>query len=189
MPNLSAPSPSPVPPPAPAAPSVSTAPATSVPAAPAPTPTPVPAQAAPSPANIATAHSGAVPSGTTVSPPLGGPLQVAVIQFGRNSSRLGTNDASVVRRVADIYKRNGGTVRVLGHAAKDVVGATAAEIKNGNLSVSISRAEAVANLLIRYGVPSDAIIMEGVSDEEPVYETRTARGLAANRRAEIFVDF
>ena len=64
-----------------------------------------------------------------------------------------------------------------------------AEIKNGNLNLSIKRAEMVANALIRYGVPSDAIVMEGVSDEEPVYETRTARGIAANRRAEVFIDF
>jgi flagellar motor protein MotB len=124
-----------------------------------------------------------------VAPPLGGPLQVAVIQFGRNSSGLSGDDSDVLRRVADIQKRNGGTVRVLGHASKDVVGTSVAEIKNGNLNLSIKRAEMVANSLIRYGVPSDAIVMEGVSDEEPVYETRTARGAAANRRAEVFIDF
>lgn len=125
----------------------------------------------------------------TVSPPLSGPLQVAVIQFGRNSAGLSGNDLDVLRSVAEIQKRNGGTVRVLGHASKDVNGTSVAEIKNGNLNLSIKRAEVVAAQLVRYGVPSDAIVMEGVSDEEPVYETRTARGAAANRRTEVFIDF
>ena len=140
-------------------------------------------------ANLATATPGAVPAGVTLSPPLGGPLQVAVIQFGRNSSGLSGNDIDVLRNVADIHRRNGGTVRVLGHASRDVVGSSANEIRNGNLNLSIKRAEAVSALLVRYGVPSDAIVMEGVADEEPVYETRTARGVAANRRAEVFIDF
>ena len=33
------------------------------------------------------------------------------------------------------------------------------------------------------------IAAEAASDEEPAYETNTARGIAANRRAEIFVEF
>jgi outer membrane protein OmpA-like peptidoglycan-associated protein len=130
-----------------------------------------------------------VPPGVQLSPPLGGPMQIAVIQFGRNSSGLSANDMAVLRSVADIHKRNGGTVRVLGHASKDVVGTTVSEIRNGNLSLSLKRAERVSAFLVRNGVPSDAIVMEGVADEEPVYETRTARGAAANRRAEVFIDF
>jgi outer membrane protein OmpA-like peptidoglycan-associated protein len=144
---------------------------------------------APIEANIAAAQSGSVPSSALTSPPLGGPMQVAVIQFGRNSAGLSADDVEVLARVAQIQRRNGGTVRVLGHALKDAVGSSPAEIKNGNLNLSIKRAEAVAKFLIRNGVPSNAIVMEGVSDEEPVYETRTARGIAANRRAEVFIDF
>jgi flagellar motor protein MotB len=140
-------------------------------------------------ANLSTATSGAVPPGVVVAPPFGGPMQVAVIQFGRNSAGLSASDMSVLRSVADIHRRNGGTVRVLGHASKDVVGTTASEIRNGNLNLSLKRAESVAAFLVRNGVPPDAIVMEGVADEEPVYETRTARGVAANRRAEVFIDF
>jgi flagellar motor protein MotB len=39
------------------------------------------------------------------------------------------------------------------------------------------------------GVPASAIVAEAASDDEPVYETNTARGVAANRRAEVFIDF
>lgn len=178
-----------IPPPAPAPSAAAPAPTVTTSAAqPAPTSTPQPAPAV-TQANIAAAQSGAVPSSAVTSPPFGGPMQVAVIQFGRNSAGLSANDVEVLQRVAQIQRRNGGTVRVLGHAQKDVVGSSVAEIKNGNLNLSIKRAESVAQLLIRSGVPSDAIVVEGVSDEEPVYETRTARGIAANRRAEVFIDF
>lgn len=185
---MPAPSPTPAPPPRAVPPPSPTVTTTAV----APAPAPAPAVQPPAPvqmANLATATSGAVPPGVTVSPPLGGPLQVAVIQFGRNSSGLSGDDVQVLRSVADIHRRNGGTVRVLGHASRDVSGTSVADIRNGNLNLSIKRAEAVSALLVRYGVPAEAIVVEGVSDEEPVYETRTARGVAANRRAEVFIDF
>ena len=38
------------------------------------------------------------------------------------------------------------------------------------------------------GVPRSAIVAEAASDSEPKYATNTARGIAANRRAEIFLD-
>jgi flagellar motor protein MotB len=41
---------------------------------------------------------------------------------------------------------------------------------------------------VRLGVPADRIVAEAASDAMPVYETRTPRGVAANRRVEIFID-
>ncbi len=38
------------------------------------------------------------------------------------------------------------------------------------------------------GVPRNAIVAEAACDSEPKYTTDTARGVAANRRAEIFLD-
>lgn len=145
--------------------------------------------AAPLEANIATARSGAVPFSDIKSPPLGGPMQVAVIQFGRSSSGLGGNDHDVLARVAEIQRRNGGTIRVVAHADQDAVGASASQIERGNFEVSRRRALAVAQQLRALGVPKDRIVAEAASDDEPIYQTSTARGIAANRRAEVFIDF
>ena len=117
------------------------------------------------------------------------PLQLAVIQFGQGSSGLSGEDMAILADVARIHRRNGGTVRILGHASRDSSGASVAQMKNGNLQVSMRRAEAVARQLTRNGVPANAIIVEALADEEPAYETRTARGVAANRRAEVFLEF
>ncbi|MBM3647554.1 MAG: OmpA family protein [Alphaproteobacteria bacterium] len=145
--------------------------------------------AAPIEGNIATAQSGRVPFSDLKSPPFSGNLQVAVIQFGRGSSGLGGNDYGVLQKVAEIQKSNGATVRVVAHSAGDGFGSSVADLARANYDVSRRRALAIANQLVRLGVPVDRIVAEAASDSEPVYETNTARGMAANRRAEIFVDF
>jgi outer membrane protein OmpA-like peptidoglycan-associated protein len=138
-------------------------------------------------ADIARAQSGEVPFSAITSPP-GGPLEVAVIQFGRASSGLGGRDGDILRRVAQIQKKNGGTVRVVAHAEQDVSGSSVGQIERGNYDVSRRRALAIANQLMALGVPRSAIVAEAASDSEPKYATNTARGIAANRRAEIFLD-
>jgi outer membrane protein OmpA-like peptidoglycan-associated protein len=150
-------------------------------------PTP-PAPTAPIMGNIATAQSGAVPFSAIKSPP-GGPIQVAVIQFGRMSSGLGGNDYAVLAKVAQIQRTNGATVRVVAHSDQDATASSVEALARGNFEVSRRRALAVANQLVQLGVPVDRIVAEAASDGEPVYQTNTARGVAANRRAEIFVDF
>jgi outer membrane protein OmpA-like peptidoglycan-associated protein len=153
------------------------------------TPAPPPMPAAPIEGNIATAQSGAVPFSDIKSPPFGGPMQVAVIQFGRASSGLGENDYSVLAKVAQIQRRNGGTIRVVAHADQDAYGNSADQLERGNFEVSRRRALAVAQQLRALGVPRDRIVAEAASDDEPVYQTNTARGIAANRRAEVYIDF
>jgi outer membrane protein OmpA-like peptidoglycan-associated protein len=147
-----------------------------------PTPPPVSLQA-----DIAHAQSGAVPS-SAIKPPVGGPLQVAVIQFGRASSGLGGRDSDILKKIAQIQKKNGGTVRVVAHAEQDVTGASVGQIEQGNYDVSRRRALNIANQLVALGVPRSAIVAEAASDSEPKFATNTARGIAANRRAEIFLD-
>ena len=115
-------------------------------------------------------------------------MQVAVIQFGYHSSGLGGTDQEVLSRVAQIHKRNGGTVRIVAHAAKDVTASSVADIQRGNYEVSRRRALAIADQLMQLGVPRGSIVAEAASDGEPLYDVNTARGVAANRRAEVFLD-
>ncbi len=136
-------------------------------------------------ANIAAAQSGAVPFSSLKSPPFDGSIQVAVIQFGQASTGLDETDQAVLARVAEIQRENGGTVRIVAHAARDAVSTA----QRDNFDVSRRRALAIAQQLRRLGVPADQMVAEAASDDEPIYQTSTARGLAANRRAEVFIDF
>jgi outer membrane protein OmpA-like peptidoglycan-associated protein len=134
-------------------------------------------------ADPATATSGATTRPMT---PVGGPIQVAVIQFGAGSSALDAGDMAVLRDVARMYSRSGGTVRVYAHSSHDgVMRARAGSAQD----VSASRGSHVVDALRRLGVPGAAVSMVAMADARPIYDTSTARGIAANRRAEIFLDF
>lgn len=128
-----------------------------------------------------------------VAPPPAAPgrgnQQVAVIQFGAGSTGLTGNDFAILQRVAEIQRNNRATVRIVAHAQQDAAGSSAGEVARANYEVSRQRALAVANQLVRLGVPANRIVAEAASDAEPAYETTSARGIAANRRAEIFIDF
>jgi outer membrane protein OmpA-like peptidoglycan-associated protein len=125
----------------------------------------------------------------SAAPPTGAPMQVAVIQFGAMSVELNGKDQAVLARVAQVQRSNGGKVRIVAHSAQDAAGSSPEVLARDNFEVSRQRAIAVANQLMRLGVPANRIAAEAASDEEPAYETNTARGLAANRRADIFVEF
>jgi outer membrane protein OmpA-like peptidoglycan-associated protein len=122
-------------------------------------------------------------------PPTAAPVQVAVIQFGPMSVELNGKDQAVLARVAQVQRSNGGKVRIVAHSAQDAAGSSPDVLARDNFEVSRQRALTVANQLMRLGVPANRIAAEAASDEEPAYETNTARGIAANRRAEIFVEF
>jgi len=95
----------------------------------------------------------------------------------------------VLARVAQIQRVNGGTIRVVAHADQDSSGTSAVQLERGNFEVSRRRALAVAQQLRALGVPKDRITAEAASDDEPIYQTTSTRGIAANRRAEVFIDF
>lgn len=112
-----------------------------------------------------------------------------MIQFGAGSAGLTGNDFAILQRVAEIQKNNRATVRIVAHALQDASGSSPDQVTRGSYEVSRQRALAVANQLVRLGVPANRIVAEAASDADPAYETTSARGIAANRRAEIFLEF
>ena len=58
-----------------------------------------------------------------------------------------------------------------------------------NLKVSVARAESVAKVLQKYGMPKSQIITEGLSDSRPRYKEVMPEGERLNRRAEIYISY
>lgn len=110
-----------------------------------------------------------------------------MIQFGAGSANLTGVDLAVLQKVAEIQRSNRATVRIVAHSAQDADG-SGADVARVNYEISRRRALAVATELVQRGVPANRIVAEAASDAMPVYETSTPRGLAANRRAEIFLE-
>jgi outer membrane protein OmpA-like peptidoglycan-associated protein len=116
-------------------------------------------------------------------------VQVAVVQFGRASSGLSGDDVAVLRDVAEIQKKQGGVVRIIGHASQDSTSDDPQRAFDANYNVSLARANAIASQLASYGVPRNAIQVQGAGDRQPEYDPVTAVAVASNRRAEIFLAF
>ena len=129
-----------------------------------------------SPAGMAAAMNGGVPP-------------TAIIYFPGDSTVLPKEAQAKVHEAVSAFRAGGGagTVKVVGHSSS----------RTGNMSVerhlevifqkSQARASAVAQALIKAGVPADKVQIEAVGDSQPIYYESMPKGEEGNRRAEIFV--
>lgn len=114
-------------------------------------------------------------------------FRVATVRFGEGSARLDGGDERALRRVAQLFKRQGGRITVVGHSSSFTRNMTAMRHQMVNFSLSLDRAQAVARALMRMGVPADSIQVAALSDSQPAYFESMPSGEAANRRAEVFL--
>jgi outer membrane protein OmpA-like peptidoglycan-associated protein len=108
---------------------------------------------------------------------------VGLIYFRDGSSELSSDDLRVIEQIAEIQRAYGGVVSVVGHAS---VGGTGAD-QQANQRISEARATAVAQELMRYGVPLEAIRAGAAGDSQPLYSEAAANGQAGNRRVEVYI--
>lgn len=112
----------------------------------------------------------------------------ASVPFGHGSTQLSGSDVTLLKGVAAQFKKSGGAVTVVGHASSRTGDMSALDHKIANFEVSVRRAEAVARALVKMGIPSRAVFVGAVSDNEPVYREVMPEGEAYNRRTEVFLN-
>lgn len=117
------------------------------------------------------------------------PQERTIVFFSSGSSTLSNNAKHSINKIVERYSENGGMLRVVGHASHRTKNLSVQRHKLINFRVSLDRAMAVANELIRSGIDSTAIEIAAVSDSEPLYYESMPEGEAGNRRAEIFYNF
>ena len=164
---------------APAAPSASSAPLparATTPAPPAPQRQAALAQPAPEPA---------APEPRTVLKT----VQVATIYFNSGSSRLSPTDKRIVEQIADVARRTGGMLRIIGHSSMAAAGRDSERAAMVNYTVSLERANAVASELLQQGIPGNQMQVMAEGARNPIYAESSATGTAGNRRTEIYLDF
>jgi outer membrane protein OmpA-like peptidoglycan-associated protein len=113
---------------------------------------------------------------------------VGLIYFREGSSDLSDDDRGVLEQIAQIQRAYGGVVNVVGHAS--VGGASAvnyAEHQAANQRISEARANAVAQQLMKFGVPLGAIRASAAGDSQPLYSEVAPTGVAGNRRVEVYL--
>jgi hypothetical protein len=116
--------------------------------------------------------------------PDAGPLQLplAYINFKYNTAEIsGADPIPVLDEVARLMKQNPNLqVKVLGHT--DNRGADAY-----NMNLSLRRAEAVRDWLVKRGIDASRFQVEGKGEAEPIDANDTELGMARNRRIEFKV--
>ena len=140
-------------------------------------------------AQSADAVAAAPPDASFGAPAASAPGASATVYFANGSARLNGEAKAIVRGVAETWKTRGGAVRVVGHASRQAGDIAAQRRKLVNFHVSLDRATAVANELIRLGVDGSAIQVAAVGDSRPALDESMPEGEAENRRAEIFHSF
>ena len=119
----------------------------------------------------------------------GGVPPAEIIYFPGDGVALPAAARKQISQAVAAFKANGGTgtVKVVGHSSS----------RTGNMSVerhlevifqkSQQRANAVAQALIKAGIPAGKVMVEAVGDSQPIYYESMPRGEQGNRRAEIFL--
>jgi outer membrane protein OmpA-like peptidoglycan-associated protein len=159
-----------------------------LPARPAPAPAP-PALAALPPPQLAPAPAAPPAPRVAPAPPEGASAQVAVIYFGDGKAALDADADKVLDQVASLYRLRGGTVRVVGYSGTPADRGDLVRSSMAALNLASSRADAVANGLVRHGVRREVIQRSASSEAPPLLEGGRSTGLAGTRRAEIWLDY
>jgi flagellar motor protein MotB len=115
--------------------------------------------------------------------------QVGTVLFAHGSAVLSPAGRKALRDIAQMHKKRGGTVRVIGHASSRTGNMDPVRHQLANFSISVRRADVVARELMRLGVKPGKIFVGARSDSNPIYYESMPAGEAGNRRAEIFVDY
>ncbi len=143
---------------------------------------PASVKAAPLPANPLTHIS------RPARPLAAGVVKVATIHFRNGSSALTTRDRQIIANALQLQKERGGRIHIIGHASSRTRSTDPVRHKMLNFKVSVDRADAVARELIRLGVKKRELVVDAMSDAQPVYFEFMPTGEAGNRRAEIYLE-
>lgn len=109
------------------------------------------------------------------------------VYFGHSSASLTDAERRMIAEIASAALDTNAMVQVVGHASSRTAEMSLADHEFANFSISLSRAEVVAGVLIDAGLPAERVLIEALSDSQPVYYESMPSGEAGNRRAEILL--
>jgi outer membrane protein OmpA-like peptidoglycan-associated protein len=119
----------------------------------------------------------------------GGVPPTQIIYFPGDTTNLSKSAMSQVHSAVAAFQASGGAaiVKVVGHASSRTPNMPVERHLEMIFQKSQARANAVAQALIRAGIPADKVQIEAVGDSQPIYYESMPKGEDGNRRAEIFV--
>ncbi len=86
------------------------------------------------------------------------------VKFASGSATLDDAARGTIRKAAEAYRNNGQRIRIVGHAASGTTDRAADDHMLANFEMSLKRATAVSDELMRLGVDPSVIVVEAVGD-------------------------
>jgi hypothetical protein len=126
-------------------------------------------------------------TGTGYYGPGGAGQPVALIYFAHGSAALSAEDRRIIGEVAQLQRAHGGVVRIVGHASMRTGNVDPQRHEEVNYRISLARANAIADALIRAGLRSENVQVAAQGSADPEYYEFMPTGEAGNRRAEIYL--
>lgn len=111
------------------------------------------------------------------------------VYFGDGKATVDNKYSKKLKEIVREAKAHNGKIIVQGFASSRTRNTDIITHKKANLKVSIARADNIAALLIKYGMPKSRIITEGLSDSRPAYQEVMPEGERLNRRAEVYISY
>jgi len=102
------------------------------------------------------------------------------VHFAVNSASLSYEDMQKLDKIIQTIRDKDVDVLVIGHT--DSTGPD-----DYNLELSLARANAVKEYMVRKGIPAYRITTRGKGEREPIADNSTPEGRALNRRVEIYL--
>jgi OOP family OmpA-OmpF porin len=100
------------------------------------------------------------------------------VEFRHSSARVRTSSYAILDKIIDVANDcRGSRIVITGHT-------DASGDESWNQHLSLARAQAVADFIVRGGIEPDRLIVAGSGSSEPVADNSTARGRSRNRRIE-----
>jgi len=105
------------------------------------------------------------------------------IQFFPNTAKIKPKSFKELNKVVELLKGNNHKTRIEGHSAGVKGKGNTYFIKN----LSLQRAKAIKDYLIKNGIKSDRLFTRGYGSSRPIADNSTKAGKAKNRRVEFIV--
>lgn len=115
--------------------------------------------------------------------------QVARILFADGSSVVESSYNNEIAKIARLAKKHKAQIRVYGFSSSRTKDTDIVSHKMINFKTSLERAENVAAALRRAGVKKENIIVEALSDSQPLFSEAMPEGERLNRRAEVYISY
>ena len=119
---------------------------------------PVPEEAAPPPEIAPPKPPAAAAAKPAKPPPKGGSMRLAAVVFPSQSTTLRPFDEEQLAAIVPFYKTHPGIIRVIGYAGAAAGGSALAQLNS--FSAALDRAQAVAAVLAKAGIPAGKIKVE-----------------------------